>query len=177
MERTWQQRAALANLGENKEDAIDDEEMANWYKQNEKSQKEKGKNISKKESKKITEKLIRMGMSKENAMIYALSFEEQNYPMRLFINPELKKQFDNILIDNITIGHYWEDVVNSLNITDAHKAAIIKYYRDKIRQIETKEESPGRGQGSKSSRRKSHRSRRSRRKRRHKKTKKHRKYD
>lgn len=168
MERTWQLNMALANLGE--DGRMDDENMAEWY-DNLRSVK-KGKTKSKKEQRKNTKKLVRIGINKENMMAYAFNIEDENPPMGLFGNSvERKAEFDNILIKNIELGHYWKDIIKALEITEEHKAALIEYYEDGIRIVELQSSSPeSKGQGSRKKRRRSHR--RSRRRRR-KKTKKH----
>lgn len=155
MERvmTWKQQMALVNLGEGEEDALNDEEMARWYQKNshlysKKQSKKERKNAKqkRKNQRKNAKQIIKIGVDKENVMAYAFTIEDLHPDMGLFTNYELKEQFNNVLMDNIQAGYYWEDIINSLDITDRHKAAIIEYYRNGIQQIQ-QERSPKRGRG------------------------------
>ena len=178
MSRTWQQTIALKNMGADDEDEwIDDENMAGWYdnlgsvkKGKTKSKKERKKE-RKKEQRKNAKKLVRVGMNKENIMAYAFNIEDNNPQMGLFGNSiALKSEFDNILIQNMAVGHYWKDIIKALEITEEHKAALIEYYENGIRNVGVlPSPSPeSKGEGSRKKRRRSRRRRRRR-----KKTKKH----
>jgi hypothetical protein len=168
MSRTWQQKSALKNLRADDEDGwIDDEIMAGWYdnpqsvkKGKTKSKKERKKE-RKKEQRKNAKKLVRVGMNKENIMAYAFHIEDNNPQMGLFDNSVAKKSmFDNILIQNMEIGHYWKDIIKALDITEEHKAALIEYYEKGIRNVGLQPSPESKGEGSRKKRRRSRRRRR-----------------
>jgi len=170
MSRTWQQTIALENMGAYDEDGwIDNENMAGWYDnlQSVKKGKTKSKKERKKEQRKNAKKLVRVGMNKENIMAYAFNIEDNNPQMGLFGNSiALKSEFDNILIQNMAVGHYWKDIIKALEITEEHKAALIEYYEKGIRNVGVLPSPESKGEGSRKKRRRSRRRRR-------KKTKKH----